>query len=135
MPKHSSSYDNPFDDWGDPGHSAGQNYGDVPPSYRLPGTRGGNSPIYRAPAAPAGGSKSKILAFLLALFLGPFGAHNFYLGQTGAGVGKMVLAVLGLGAEITLFAVVLTIWIIIDLVRIVIGHESMATDAKGTPLL
>lgn len=60
MPKHSSSYDNPSDDWGDPGHSAGQNYGNVPPSYRLPGTRGGDSPIYRAPAAPAGGSKSKI---------------------------------------------------------------------------
>jgi TM2 domain len=32
------------------------------------------------------GEKSKIAAFLLAWFLGGFGAHKFYLGRTGWGI-------------------------------------------------
>ncbi len=32
------------------------------------------------------GKKSKTTAILLALFLGGFGAHKFYLGKTGMGV-------------------------------------------------
>jgi TM2 domain-containing membrane protein YozV len=35
---------------------------------------------------PAPNGKSKITAALLAWFLGAFGAHKFYLGQTGLGV-------------------------------------------------
>lgn len=30
--------------------------------------------------------KSKVTAYLLLIFLGPFGAHKFYLGKTGMGV-------------------------------------------------
>ena len=44
--------------------------------------------------------KSKIVAALLAFFLGSFGVHKFYLGKTMAGV---VHIVLGVGGYILLF--------------------------------
>jgi len=37
-------------------------------------------------ASTGGGDKSRIAAAILALFLGGFGIHKFYLGQTGLGV-------------------------------------------------
>ncbi|QBO37461.1 TM2 domain-containing protein [Periweissella cryptocerci] len=39
------------------------------------------------------GAKSKIAAGLLGIFLGSLGIHNFYLGQTQAGVIKLVLSI------------------------------------------
>lgn len=36
--------------------------------------------------APAPDAKSKLVAGLLAIFLGTFGVHNFYLGYTGKAV-------------------------------------------------
>jgi TM2 domain-containing membrane protein YozV len=39
-----------------------------------------------APQADAQGSKSRVTAILLALFLGGIGAHKFYLGRPGWGV-------------------------------------------------
>ncbi|WP_194949403.1 TM2 domain-containing protein [Actinomyces trachealis] len=46
---------------------------------------------YAAGVAP----KSKTTAALLAFFLGGFGAHNFYRGQKGRGIGHIVLAAVG----------------------------------------
>ena len=45
----------------------------------------GAQQIARAPAA-TGGTKSRIAAVVLALILGGFGAHKFYLGQVGHGI-------------------------------------------------
>ena len=49
------------------------------------------------------GSRSKIVTFLLAFFLGYFGVHNFYLGKTGLGIAQLLLTVLtfGIGILIT----------------------------------
>ena len=48
-------------------------------------------------AAPAvSGEKSKVVAGILALFLGAFGIHKFYLGCTSAGVIMLVVWLLGL---------------------------------------
>lgn len=47
--------------------------------------------------------KSTGVAYVFAVFLGQFGAHNFYLGRTGAAVGQLVLWLFG----------VLTTWLII----------------------
>ncbi|MEJ6653075.1 MAG: TM2 domain-containing protein, partial [Euryarchaeota archaeon] len=51
----------------------------------------------------AKGSRSKIVTFLLAFFLGYFGVHNFYLGKTGLGITQLLLTVLtfGIGVLIT----------------------------------
>ncbi len=49
------------------------------------------------------GSRSKIVTFLLAFFLGYLGIHNFYLGKTGLGITQLLLTVLtfGIGILIT----------------------------------
>lgn len=49
-------------------------------------------------------------AFLLALLLGPFGAHRFYVGKTGTGI-LQIVTLGGLG-----------IWTLVDLVMIVTGN-------------
>lgn len=46
--------------------------------------------------APAPDAKSKLVAGLLAIFLGTFGVHNFYLGYTGKAVTQLVLSIVGI---------------------------------------
>ena len=64
------------------------------------------------------GKKSAGTAFLLWFFLGGFGGHRFYLGQTGPAIGMIVLNLLG---WLTLVFVVgffllgaLSIWWLVD---------------------
>ena len=70
--------------------------------------------------------KSTGAAYLLWFFLGGFGAHRFYLGQTGTAAAQLALALLG---WIPLFVgwIVLGIWLIIDLFLIpdLIERENM----------
>ena len=75
-----------------------------------------------------GPQKSKMAAGLLGIFLGAFGAHNFYLGYTGKAVAQLLITVLSLG----FLAVVSSIWGLIEGVMILTG--SIKTDAKGVPL-
>ena len=65
--------------------------------------------------------KSLIVAYLLWLFLGGLGGHDFYTRKIMFGIGKIVLTVLGL-ACLTAFPplslvcfVVLSIWFFLDL--------------------
>ncbi|SPT53543.1 TM2 domain [Actinomyces bovis] len=53
-------------------------------------------PYAASPYAPGMQPKSKTTAALLAFFLGGFGVHNFYRGQTSRGIGHIVLAALGI---------------------------------------
>ena len=53
-------------------------------------------PAYGQPSHPAGyAQKSKLAAGLLGIFLGCFGVHNFYLGNTGKAVAQLLLTVIG----------------------------------------
>lgn len=47
-------------------------------------------------------TKDKLVAGLLALLLGPFGAHKFYLGYNGTGTAMLLISLLtfGLGAPV-----------------------------------
>ena len=63
-------------------------------------------------------AKSIGVAYLLWFFLGPFGAHRFYLGKTGSALAQMALTIVGV---LTLFVVVgsvlliiVGIWLIVD---------------------
>ena len=68
--------------------------------------------------------KSKILAGLLGMFLGVFGAGRFYLGYYKIGVLQMIVSIATLGAGV--------IWPFIDGVLILTG--SIIQDAEGRPL-
>lgn len=68
--------------------------------------------------------KSKLVAVLLAFFLGSIGIHDFYLGYTKYGIIKIVLTVCtGVGGGI---------WALIDFIRLLTG--SLHTDANGVEL-
>ena len=64
-------------------------------------------------------------AFLLAFFLGVFGAHRFYTGKTGSAITMLVLTLTLVGA------IVSGIWATIDWIIIVCGEFR---DAEGKKL-
>ncbi len=74
------------------------------------------------------GAKSKIAAGLLGIFLGAFGVHNFYLGNTGKAVTQLLLTVLSCG----ILSMVSGIWGLVEGIMILTG--SINTDANGNPL-
>ena len=75
-----------------------------------------------APVNPE--AKSKMAAGLLGIFLGAWGIHNFYLGNTSRGVIQIVVTIVtcGIGG----------IWGLIEGIMILCG--SINTDANGVPL-
>jgi TM2 domain len=64
--------------------------------------------------------KSKMVAGLLQIFLGTFGAGRFYLGHMGLGVAQLLLSWITCG-----------LWPLIDGIMILTGK---VTDAQGRPL-
>lgn len=68
--------------------------------------------------------KSKLVAVLLAFFLGSIGIHDFYLGYNKNGIIKIVLTCCtGIGGSI---------WALVDFIRLLTG--SLNVDANGNPL-
>ena len=74
---------------------------------------------------PMPGAKSKMAAGLLGIFLGGWGVHNFYLGNTSRGIIQIVVSLVtcGLGAW----------WGLIEGILILCGNIN--TDAQGRPLV
>lgn len=72
--------------------------------------------------APAADAKSKLVAGLLAIFLGGLGIHNFYLGYTGKAIAQLILSCTGVSA----------IWALIEGIMILCGN--IKVDGKGNPL-
>ena len=104
--------------------------------YAQPGYDAGP---YAAPGYPAGAGayvadqKSKVAAGLLGIFLGCFGAHNFYLGYTGKAVAQLLITLLSLG----FLAVIPAIWALIEGILILSaqpGAQPWGIDARGVPL-
>lgn len=73
-------------------------------------------------------AKSKIAAGLLAIFLGYFGVHNFYLGYTNKGIAQLLMSFLSCFALLP----VTIIWGIIEGILILTG--SINKDSDGRPL-
>jgi TM2 domain-containing membrane protein YozV len=74
---------------------------------------------------PAAAPKQKMIAFLLAFFLGPLGVHNLYLGKTGMGVAQLILTITVIGAVVSLP------WAFVQMIMIIMGKID---DADGNPL-
>ena len=70
-------------------------------------------------------SKTKIVAALLAFFLGGLGVHNFYLGHKKNGIIQLVLSLLMVTAIVTL------VWVLVDLYKILTGGMK---DSEGLEL-
>lgn len=68
--------------------------------------------------------KSKMVAGLLGLFLGAYGIHNFYLGNTKKGIIQIVVTIVtcGIGG----------LWGFIEGIMILCGK--VTTDFNGVPL-
>lgn len=68
--------------------------------------------------------KSKMAAGLLGIFLGGWGIHNFYLGNTTRGIIQIIVTIVtcGIGA----------IWGLVEGIMILTG--AINTDGKGLPL-
>lgn len=78
----------------------------------------------------AGPRKSKAIAAVLALVLGIFGAHRFYLGHTMVGIAMLVCTALGLSL-CCIFVVGTFVWAIIDMVMVLTNN---LRDADGRAL-
>jgi hypothetical protein len=71
--------------------------------------------------------KSKLVAGLLALFLGALGIHNFYLGFKGRGIIQLVLTLTVYGA------IVSALWAFVEMLAIFAGADPR--DAENRPLV
>ena len=81
-------------------------------------------------------AKSKIVAGILALFLGYLGVHNFYLGYTGKAVTQLLLYILGIPLCFVLVGIPMIlgagIWSFVEAIMIFAG--TINKDAKGNLL-
>lgn len=77
------------------------------------------APAAAAPTVFVQARKETGIAYLFAIFLGGFGAHHFYLGRVGAGIGFILLWWIGWFTTFLLVGFVLlfaaAVWWIIDL--------------------
>lgn len=91
--------------------------------YRVPGTVPAHVVAEHAQPRPRRGSdRNKIVAALLAFFLGIFGIHRFYLGRTGTGILMLVLTCTLLGIFIT------GVWAFVDMIRYLIMSDEEFDD-------
>jgi TM2 domain-containing membrane protein YozV len=92
----------------------------LPPGTTTDPRRGGN----RLESGHA--ARSRLVAGLLGVLLGGFGAHRFYLGYPRQGVLMVLvtLVTLGIGA----------VWGLIEGVLILVGSSAFRSDADGVPL-
>ena len=79
---------------------------------------------YQQPQQGMPGQKSKLVAGLLGIFLGAWGIHNFYLGNSKKGIIQIVVSIVTCGVG--------GIWGLIEGIMILAG--SINTDANGVPL-
>ena len=81
---------------------------------------------------PTLNQKSKLIAGLLGIFLGMFGAHNFYLGHNTKAIVQLCLTLIGSTFTCGVTAIVAAIWGLIEGIQILSGN--IKTDADGNPL-
>jgi len=70
-------------------------------------------------------TKLRLVVLLLALFLGAFGVHRFYVGKIGTGIMQLLLTCSIIGIFVSSW------WVIIDWILIASG---IFTDKQGNPV-
>ena len=74
-------------------------------------------------------AKNRVVAGLLAIFLGGFGVHNFYLGYNGRAIAQLLITVL----SCCTLSFVSALWGFIEGILILSGN--IETDAAGNKLV
>lgn len=92
-----------------------------PPTYNPPQYQ----PVAGMEPPPGYIQKSRIAAGILAILLGAYGVHSFYLGNTSRGLMQLLISLLTFGIG----AIVMTIWGVLDGVKLLDGRIN--TDAYG----
>ncbi len=69
--------------------------------------------------------RSKIVAAILAFFLGYLGVHNFYLGKTGKGVAQLLLTIS------VFFCWISAIWAFVDFIMILCSKPGSEYHQDG----
>lgn len=69
-------------------------------------------------------SKSRLVALLLAIILGTFGAHRFYVGKHGTAICILLLFVS------VVFSPFAMIWVLVDTIFIIAGNFSDKDDLE-----
>ncbi len=82
--------------------------------------------------APGMSTRSKIVAGLLGIFLGAFGVHNFYLGNTGKAVGQLLLTIFG--AILIVGPIISGIWGLVEGIYILGSHPGSHWHQDGDGL-
>jgi TM2 domain-containing membrane protein YozV len=83
--------------------------------FRLPDSDIASVGTVRQPPA---NDRNKIVAAILAFFLGTLGIHRFYLGRTGSGIVMLVLTLTVVGILVT------GIWAFVDTIRYLIMSDA-----------
>lgn len=87
------------------------------------------------------GTKSKMAAGLLGIFLGAYGAHNFYLGKKERAITQLALTIVGI---VLMFFVVgffivagIQIWGFVEGILILVSHKGSQwhLDGAGNELI
>lgn len=76
--------------------------------------------------------KNRIVAGLLAIFLGSLGLHNFYLGNTNRAITQVAVSVVGGIVSCGLATLAVEIWALVEGIQILCGKIN--EDADGVPL-
>ncbi|WIM67567.1 NINE protein [Corynebacterium breve] len=83
--------------------------------------------------------KNKIVAAVLAFFLGSFGVHNFYLGYNSKAIAQLSISVIGLITAIIFIGFIMLmitgIWAFVEFIMILLGAGQYNRDAHGVPLI
>lgn len=106
-------------------------HGTSPNTNGVAPTSSGSFPWWVATPTGHTGNKSKVAAGLLGLFLGPLGAHRFYLGYTNVGVAYLLIGLFGW--ILVLPSIALLIVVLIESIMLLTG--SFNTDAQGNYLI
>jgi len=83
---------------------------------------------------PCPEQKSRLVAGLLAFFLGSLGIHNFYLGYTNRGLTQLLITTLGGVLTCGFASAVVQVWAFVEAVLILTQSEGYTLDAKGQAL-
>ena len=79
-------------------------------------------------------NKSRLVAGLLAIFLGSLGIHNFYLGYTNKALTQLCVTIIGGPFTCGLAPVAMGIWGLVEGVMILSNSPGYDHDAQGNPL-